>query len=280
MDPRPGPRREVRAHPVLQVPLCERRVAAIEEDPEVPRHLPCPLVAVGGIGTQGAHSNRFDLRRDEPIELRRGLDIALANELERCELVVGVEKTPSGEELPEDRAESEDVGAMIEVPSLLWQLDDLFASADFVAVGSNDLQQFLYAADRGNQRVSDRFDPISMPMLRVLKDIVERANAHGVPATLCGEIAGTTIGAMMLIGLGYRSLSVAPANIGPVKTMILSLDAGQAKQFFDNLLASGTSDVRSAIVEFAERGGVNLAGDPSRFPDDTDDDDLLRAAGA
>ncbi|MEL7543482.1 MAG: phosphoenolpyruvate--protein phosphotransferase, partial [Pseudomonadota bacterium] len=79
------------------------------------------------------------------------------------------------------------IGAMIEVPALLWQLDALFDAVDFVSVGSNDLLQFLFAADRGNQRVSDRFDPVSLPVLKVLRDIVETAQAHDVPVTLCGE---------------------------------------------------------------------------------------------
>ncbi len=173
-------------------------------------------------------------------------------------------------------------GAMIEVPALLWQLDALFDTADFVSVGSNDLLQFLFAADRGNQRVSERFDPISLPVMKVLRDIVETANAHDVPVTLCGELAGSTIGAMALIGLGYRSLSVAPANVGPVKAMILSLDMARTSQFFTSMLDAETRDVRAAIEDFAARNGVNLAGDPSAVgPRATnDDDDLMRAAGA
>ncbi|MGI9406835.1 MAG: phosphoenolpyruvate--protein phosphotransferase [Hyphomicrobiaceae bacterium] len=172
------------------------------------------------------------------------------------------------------------LGAMIEVPALLWHLDALFEVADFVSVGSNDLLQFMFAADRGNQRVSNRFDPVSMPVLRVLKEIVTAGRKHDVPVTLCGEFAGTTIGAMTLIGLGYRALSVAPANVGPVKTMILSLDAGRTRQVFNTLLASDTRDVRAAVEEYARQNGVNLAGDPSVDPDETDDDDtILRAAG-
>ena len=118
------------------------------------------------------------------------------------------------------------VGAMIEVPALLWQLDRILPLADFASVGSNDLMQFLFAADRGNMRVAERFDALNPAGLKALKLIVEAANRHDVPLTLCGEMAGRPLEAMALIGLGFRSISMAPASVGPVKAMILSLDAG------------------------------------------------------
>ena len=118
------------------------------------------------------------------------------------------------------------VGAMIEVPALLWQLDSVLPLADFASVGSNDLMQFLFAADRGNMRVSERFDALNPAGLKALKLIVEAAKRHEVPLTLCGEMAGRPLEAMTLIGLGFRSISMAPASVGPVKAMVLSLDAG------------------------------------------------------
>ena len=93
---------------------------------------------------------------------------------------------------------------MVEVPSLLFQLDELLERVDFLSVGSNDLMQFLYAADRGNPRVSDRFDPLSAPVLRALKDIADKAKKHGKPVTLCGELASQPIGALALAIVGYR----------------------------------------------------------------------------
>ena len=116
---------------------------------------------------------------------------------------------------------------MVEVPSLLYQLDELLERVDFLSVGSNDLMQFFYAADRGNKRVADRFDPLSAPILRALKDIATKADKHGKPVTLCGELASKPIGALALIALGYRSLSLAPSAVGPVKAMLLDLDAGK-----------------------------------------------------
>src|SRR6266545_166222 len=121
-----------------------------------------------------------------------------------------------------------EVGAMLEVPSLLFQLDELLARVDFLSVGSNDLLQFMYAADRGNLRVSERFDPLSAPVLRALRAIVDRAAVHKKPVALCGELASKPIGALTLVALGYRSLSLAPSAVGPVKAMLIDLDAGKA----------------------------------------------------
>ena len=89
---------------------------------------------------------------------------------------------------------------MVEVPSLLWQLDELMAAVDFVSVGSNDLFQFIMAADRGNGQVSGRFDPLSPAFLRVLRQIVEAGEKNHTPVTLCGEMAGRPLTAMALIG--------------------------------------------------------------------------------
>src|SRR6202011_557042 len=129
-----------------------------------------------------------------------------------------------------------EVGTMVEVPSLLYQLDELLERVDFLSVGSNDLAQFLFAADRGNPRVSTRFDELSIPMLRALKDIAERTDANGKPVTLCGEMASKTVSALALIALGYRKLSLVPSAIGPVKAMVLELDAGKAGVLVDALI--------------------------------------------
>ena len=122
------------------------------------------------------------------------------------------------------------LGVMVEVPSLLFELDELFARTDFLSVGSNDLMQFLFAADRENPRVSDRFDPLSVPVLRALKRIIDSGQAHGMPVTLCGELASQPLDAMALLALGYRSLSMSAASIGPVKAMLRHLDAQRAAQ--------------------------------------------------
>jgi phosphotransferase system enzyme I (PtsP) len=153
-----------------------------------------------------------------------------------------------------------EVGSMVEVPSLLYQLDELLEHADFLSVGSNDLVQFLYAVDRGNPRVSNRFDPLSAPVLRALKDIAERARAHGKPATVCGELASQPIGALALTALGYRSLSLTPSAVGPVKAMLLDLDASKATEFLYPLIEKPVAAVpiRAQLEKFAANDGLQL----------------------
>jgi phosphotransferase system enzyme I (PtsP) len=161
-----------------------------------------------------------------------------------------------GHKLPE-RVE---IGTMLEVPSLLYQLDELFERVDFLSVGSNDLLQFFYAVDRGNQRVAQRFDVLSAPMLRALRDIVDKGRIHGKQVTLCGELASKPIGALALIGLGYRSLSVSPSAVGPVKAMLLELDAGKVKALLDQLIVKPVKGVsiRETLIKFAEAEGLPL----------------------
>jgi phosphotransferase system enzyme I (PtsP) len=147
---------------------------------------------------------------------------------------------------------------MVEVPALLWELEELFKVADFVSVGSNDLLQFMTASDRGNTLVATRFDPLSRPFLRALRAIVRTGKAAGVPVTLCGEMAGNPLAAMALIGLGYRSLSMSAAAIGPVKAMVLALDAGKIAALVDRLLdgVSLENGLRPALTKFAEEAGI------------------------
>jgi phosphotransferase system, enzyme I, PtsP len=150
------------------------------------------------------------------------------------------------------------IGAMIEVPALLWQLDRVLPLADFASVGSNDLMQFLFAADRGNMRVAERFDSLNPAALKALRQIVAGADKHKVPLTLCGEMAGRPLEAMVLIGLGFRSISMAPASVGPVKAMILSLDAGSLKQRLEELLECKDTSLREDLKHFAAEKGVQI----------------------
>jgi phosphotransferase system enzyme I (PtsP) len=150
------------------------------------------------------------------------------------------------------------IGAMIEVPALLWQLDRVLPLADFASVGSNDLMQFLFAADRGNMRVAERFDSLNPAALKALRAIVEGAQRHAVPLTLCGEMAGRPIEAMALVALGFRSISMAPASVGPVKAMILSLDAGALRERLNEWLETKTTSLREDLKRFAAEKGVQI----------------------
>jgi phosphotransferase system enzyme I (PtsP) len=152
------------------------------------------------------------------------------------------------------------IGTMVEVPSLLFQLDELIPRVDFLSVGSNDLVQFLYAVDRGNQRVANRFDPISAPILRALKNIIDKANAGGKPVTLCGELASNPVGALALVALGYRSLSLTPSALGAIKAMLLELDTRKVEAVLRPLLEHPAKGVviRERLEAFAAAEGLQL----------------------
>ena len=147
-------------------------------------------------------------------------------------------------------------GAMLEVPALLYQLEQLLVHADFLSVGSNDLMQFLFATDRGNPRLSDRYDTLSPAALRVLKNVADTCQASGKPVTVCGEMAGRPLEAMALIGLGYRRLSMANPSIGPVKEMTRSLNVESLKGFMVPLMSSSEHSLRGKLRGFALDHGV------------------------
>ena len=151
------------------------------------------------------------------------------------------------------------LGAMIEIPSLVWQLDELLPQVDFVSIGSNDLMQYFYACDREHPLLSERYDPLSAAFLRILRHLVERCQAHDVPLTLCGEMAGRPLEAMALLGLGFTSVSMTPASIGPVKAMLLSLDVGKLGPFMRERLADGEENLRAALQRWAGDNGVAIA---------------------
>ncbi|HYG91681.1 MAG TPA: phosphoenolpyruvate--protein phosphotransferase [Azospirillum sp.] len=148
------------------------------------------------------------------------------------------------------------VGAMIEVPSLLFQLPALLPRVDFVSVGSNDLTQYVFAADRGNPRTANRYDPLSPPMMCLLRRLVEACGDAGVSLSLCGEMAGRPLDAMALIGVGFRTLSMAPPSVGPVKTMLRSLDVAALRQYMQGLYQRPDHTLRSKLRAFAKDHGV------------------------
>jgi len=150
------------------------------------------------------------------------------------------------------------LGVMIEVPSLLFEIDEICKRADFLSVGSNDLMQFLFAADRENPMMAARFDPLSPACLRALKKIAEAGTRMSIPVTLCGELGGRPIEAMTLIGLGYRSLSMSPASIGPVKAMLIELNAATIAENLEKLLdqSNGVATLRPQIESFAQSHGI------------------------
>jgi phosphotransferase system enzyme I (PtsP) len=149
-------------------------------------------------------------------------------------------------------------GAMLEVPALAEVLDLLLPKIDFLSIGTNDLTQFLFAADRANPRLAERYDWLSPAILRFLRRIARAADEHKVPLGVCGEMGGRTLEAMALIGIGIRQLSITPVAVGPVKAMIRSLDRHAACAELDRLLAAPPADMRAALTEWAEAQGVSI----------------------
>jgi len=150
------------------------------------------------------------------------------------------------------------VGAMLEVPSLAFQLPALLAKVDFLSVGSNDLMQFLFAQDRGDARMAGRYDLLSPIVLKFLQTVVEHCDGAEVPLSLCGEMAGRPLEAMALLGLGFRRISMSPASLGPVKTMVRSLPVAPLSAFVRGLFDLPQHSVRAEFQEFAETHGVQI----------------------
>ena len=148
------------------------------------------------------------------------------------------------------------VGAMIEAPALIWHLDALLPMTDFVSIGTNDLMQYMFAADRGNPRVAGRYDPLSPPLLRALQSIQQACEASGTPVSVCGEMAGRPLEAFVLIALGYDRLSMPPGGVGPVKRMVLSCDREAARRGVTALLKGSAGSVRSEVETLARKLSV------------------------
>ena len=183
--------------------------------------------------------------------------VAEIGEFEAARAVLDLELERSaarGATLPE----KVEVGVMFEVPALLWELPRLLPKLDFLSVGTNDLIQFLFAADRGNPRLSERYDPLSLPVLGLLGEVRRACAAAKVPLAVCGEMAGQPLDAMALIGVGFRALSMAPGSIGPVKAMIRSLDLAPLQSLIDALATLPPRALRSRLHDFARDHGVAI----------------------
>jgi phosphotransferase system enzyme I (PtsP) len=151
-----------------------------------------------------------------------------------------------------------DLGVMIEVPSLLWQLESLFRRVSFVAVGTNDLMQYLFASDSRSDMVQDRYDPLSPPMVRALRHISVKARDAGVDVSVCGEMASKPLEAMVLVALGYRSLSMPVHAIGRIKDTINSMKAAQLSSYLNLLAESGSHSLREKLENYAKDHKIKI----------------------
>ncbi len=149
-------------------------------------------------------------------------------------------------------------GAMLEVPSLAETLDLLLPRIDFLSVGTNDLTQFLFAADRADPRLAERYDWLSPAILRFLQRVAAQAREADVPIRVCGEMAGRPLEAMALIGIGIENFSITPAAVGPIKAMVRSIDTAAVRNRVVSLLAKPPANLRKALHDWARRHGVNI----------------------
>ena len=150
-------------------------------------------------------------------------------------------------------------GAMLEVPALAETIDMLLPKLDFLSIGTNDLTQFLFAADRAHPKLALRYDWLSPAILRFVRRIVRQAEAAGVPVAVCGEMGGRPIECMALLGVGIDRVSITPAAVGPIKAMIRSLDREKLMAFMSQHLEHPPRSLREPLSKWAEANGVELA---------------------
>ncbi len=148
------------------------------------------------------------------------------------------------------------IGTMLEVPALMWQLPELLKDADFISVGSNDLLQFLFAADRGTPSLYDRYDFISPPVLDMLEQLVCKASVAGVPVSLCGEAAARPLEALVLAALGITTLSMPASGILPLKAMFSQVDLGAFRSVLSAIRRGGDSGLRGSVATWAREQGI------------------------
>ncbi|VAW21798.1 Phosphoenolpyruvate-protein phosphotransferase of PTS system, partial [hydrothermal vent metagenome] len=153
-----------------------------------------------------------------------------------------------------------ELGAMIEVPSILFELDELLELTDFISIGSNDLIQFLTASDRANTRVAGSYDPIGVPRLRAIKMIVDAAKRYDIPLTMCGELAGRPIEALALMAIGMTALSMGPSSVGPVKDLVLNLDLAPIREEVNKVLNGQNKgqDMRDLLTQLSDKQNLPI----------------------
>ncbi|WP_145518566.1 phosphoenolpyruvate--protein phosphotransferase [Yersinia bercovieri] len=157
-----------------------------------------------------------------------------------------------GYELPQPK-----LGVMIEVPAMIFMLPYLKSRVDFISVGTNDLTQYLLAVDRNNTRVASLYDSLHPAVLQVLSHILTQATQAGLQVSLCGEMAGDPMGALLLVGLGYRNLSMNGRSVARIKYLLRNIDLADAQALAERVLtAQMTTDVRHLTAAFMERRGL------------------------
>ena len=143
-----------------------------------------------------------------------------------------------------------EVGAMLETPSLAFAPDRFYRDVDFLSIGGNDLKQFFFAADRENELVRRRYDTLNVSFLSFIERIVERCNTLGTPLSFCGEDAGRPVEAACFAAIGMRSLSMRPASVGPVKSILRRIHLAELRKVIHDARHRGEQSVRPAVMEY------------------------------
>ena len=147
-------------------------------------------------------------------------------------------------------------GAMLEVPALAEVLDQMVPRLSFLSVGTNDLTQFLFAADRANPKLAERYDWLSPAILRFLRRIAQATAGSGVDLGVCGEMGGRRLEALALLGLGFRRLSITPVAVGPIKALVRQVDLAELEKAMQGWLAAPPQDMRGALTAWAQERGI------------------------
>ena len=145
------------------------------------------------------------------------------------------------------------VGVMIEIPAAVYQVRELARQVDFLSVGSNDLTQYLLAVDRNNPRVADLYDFLHPAVLHALKLVVDGAHAEGKPVSICGEMAGDPAAAVILMAMGFDSLSMNATNLPKVKWLLRQLSLSKAQELLAQLLRMDSPQVIHSSLHLALR---------------------------
>ncbi|MEL6617613.1 MAG: phosphoenolpyruvate--protein phosphotransferase [Pseudomonadota bacterium] len=151
--------------------------------------------------------------------------------------------------------ETIEVGAMLETPSLAFAPQKFFEEVGFLSIGGNDLKQFFFAADRENERVRKRYDTLNVSFLSFIERIVERCAQTGTPLSFCGEDAGRPVEALCFAAIGLRTLSMRPASIGPVKSLLRRSNLEEVRKVIADARHRGDMNVRPAVMDYLRKQG-------------------------
>ena len=145
---------------------------------------------------------------------------------------------------------------MLEVPALAEVLEQLVGRVSFLSVGTNDLTQFLFAADRANPKLAERYDWLSPAILRFLDRVAKGVAGSGIDLAVCGEMGGRRLEALALLGIGFRRLSITPAAVGPIKELVRKVDLNELTAVMGDWLRAPPPSMRTALAEWAEARGI------------------------